>query len=395
MASPLRVILPILVAAGSLGLLASSIYVPSIPDIARELAVPVGAVQLTMTVFLVSYGASMLVIGSLSDRFGRRTVMLAGILVCLLASLACAFAPSINVLIAARAFQAVGGCAGVVIARATVRDLFDREQTARAMAVVAASVTIVPILAPVAGGYIHVWLGWRANFVVVAIAAAILYGIIARWLPETNVNLQNQASLFRGLVTSFATLLRVRRFLGYAMVTGCGGAAYYAFAAAAPVVFIERFHVSPDVYGIYAASSSSGFLVGSAISSRFSVRIGSDWFIRVGGWVQLAAGVAMIGLAWAGYANPGAVIPSLLFMGFGNGFYMPNAFAGGVSVQPQLAGAAAGLAGFVQMTGAGLATLLMAASSLETAIPMGLVIAGAGLVISVGFGRLVKKEMPV
>ena len=385
-----RLILPILIPAASLGLLASSIYVPSIPDIARELAVPVGLVQLTMTVFLASYGVAMLVIGPLSDRFGRRRVMLTGILLCLVASLVCAAAPGIVTLIVGRAFQAFGGCAGVVIARAMVRDLFDREQVARAMAIVASAVTIVPIAGPVLGGYVHVWLGWRANFVIVALGGLALFAIVALRMPETNLNLQNQATLFRGLVSSFATLLRARRFLAYALVTGCGGAAYYAFAAAAPVVFIERFHVSPDVYGIYAASASGGFMFGSVASSRFSVRLGADWFIRLGGWVQIGAGAAMIGLAAAGYATPWAVVPPIFLMGVANGLYMPNAFAGGVSIQPHLAGAAAGLAGFVQMFGAGLATAVMASSALETAIPMGLVIAGAGLLITVAFRILLR-----
>ncbi|MBV8536296.1 MAG: multidrug effflux MFS transporter [Alphaproteobacteria bacterium] len=385
-----RLILPILIPAASLGLLASSIYVPSIPDIARELAVPVGLVQLTMTVFLASYGVAMLVIGPLSDRFGRRRVMLTGILLCLAASLVCAAAPDIATLIVGRAFQAFGGCAGVVIARAMVRDLFDREQVARAMAVVASAVTIVPIAGPVLGGYVHVWLGWRANFIIVALGGLALFAMVAMRMPETNVNLQNQASLFRGLVSSFVTLLRARRFLAYALVTGCGGAAYYAFAAAAPVVFIERFHVSPDVYGIYAASASGGFMLGSVASSRFSVRLGADWFIRLGGWVQIGAGAAMVGLAAAGYATPWAVVPPIFLMGVANGLYMPNAFAGGVSIQPHLAGAAAGLAGFVQMFGAGVATAVMASSALETAIPMGLVIGGAGLLITATFRILMR-----
>jgi len=390
MSSNSRLILPILIPAASLGLLASSIYVPSIPDIARELAVPVGLVQLTMTVFLMSYGIAMLVIGPLSDRFGRRHVMLAGILLCIAASLVCAAAPDIVTLIIGRAFQAFGGCAGVVIARAMVRDMFDREQVARAMAILAAAVTIVPIVGPVLGGYVHVWLGWRANFVIVALGGVILFVIVARRMPETNFNLQNQATLFRGLVSSFVTLLRVRRFLAYALVTGCGGAAYYAFAAAAPVVFIERFHVSPDLYGIYAASASGGFMFGSIASSRFSVRLGADWFIRLGGWVQIGAGGAMIGLAAAGYGTPWAVVPPIFFMGVANGLYMPNAFAGGVSIRPHLAGAGAGLAGFVQMFGAGLATAAMAWSALETAIPMGLVIGGAGLLITIAFRILVR-----
>jgi len=391
MSPSLRLVLPILVAAASLGLLASSIYVPSIPDIAHELDVPIGLVQLTMTVFLVAYGSSMLVVGALSDRFGRRIVLLSGILLCLVASLGCALAHSIEVLLIGRAFQALGSCAGVVIARAMVRDLFDREQTARAMSILAASVTIVPVMAPALGGYLEVWLGWRASFFVVALGAALLYGIVWAWLPETNVVLQNQASLFRGLWNSFVALTRSRRFLGYAMVTGCGGAAYYAFAAAAPVVFIERLHVTPDIYGLYAGVSSLGFFFGSAFSGRYSMRTGTDFFIRLGGLVQLAAGAALIGFAWSGVEATSAIAVPLFFMGAANGMYMPNAFAGGVSVYPHLAGAAAGLAGFVQMSGAGLSTVAMAAVEQTSAIPMGVVIAGAGLVITLAF-RGMEKE---
>jgi DHA1 family bicyclomycin/chloramphenicol resistance-like MFS transporter len=385
-----RLILPILVAAGALGLLASSIYVPSIPDIGRELGVPVGQVQLTMTVFLLAYGVSMLIIGPLSDRYGRRQVLLAGNVLCLVASLACAFAPSIELLLVGRIFQALGSCAGIVIARAMVRDVFDVEQTARAMSMVSMSVSIVPVLAPVLGGYVHVWLGWRANFIVVAVMAVVLYACIAKWLPETNRNLQNQTSLLRGLLGSFAVLLRVRKFLAYGIVTGCGGGAYYAFASAAPIIFIDRFRVSADVYGLVAAVSSIGFIAGSFTSSRLSLRVGPDRLIQIGGALQMTAGAAIAALALTGQADPWSVGISIFFVGCANGLFMPNAFAGSVSVYPQLAGAAAGLAGFIQMGSAGLSTMIMAASPLETAAPMGLVIAGAGLTVTLIFRLLVR-----
>jgi DHA1 family bicyclomycin/chloramphenicol resistance-like MFS transporter len=386
----LRLVLPILVAAGSLGLLASSIYVPSIPDIGRALNAPVGQVQLTMTVFLVAYGASMLIMGSLSDRFGRRRVLLAGNTLCLVASLACAAANSIEILLIGRVFQAIGSCAGIVIARAMVRDLFDREHTARAMSAVAMAVSIVPIMAPALGGYLHVWLGWRANFVAVALFAVVIFFCIAKWLPETNLKPQNQVSLWRSLTSSFAALMRSRGFVAYGIVAGCGGAAYYAFASAAPVIFIDGFHVSADIYGVIAAVSSVGFVTGSFISNRLSLRVGPDRLIQVGGWLQLAAGTFIVGTALASKADPWTIAFALYFMGFANGLFMPNAFAGSVSIYPQLAGAAAGLAGFLQMSGAGLATVLMAASSLQTALPMGLVIAGAGLTITLGFRRLIR-----
>jgi len=386
----LRLVLPILVASGSLGLLASSIYVPSIPDIGRALNAPVGKVQLTMTVFLIAYGVSMLIMGGLSDRFGRRRVLLTGNTLCLVASLACAAANSIEILLVGRVFQAIGSCAGIVIARAMVRDLFDREHTARAMSAVEMAVSIVPVMAPAAGGYLHVWLGWRANFIVVALFAVVLFICIAKWLPETNRQLQNQLSLWRSLTTSFAILIRTRSFIAYALVAGCGGAGYYAFASAAPVIFIDSFHVSADKYGLVAAISSIGFITGSFLSNRLSLRIGPDRLIRIGGGLQLAAGTFIVGTSQIGVADPWTMAFALYFMGTANGLFMPNAFAGSVSAFPQLAGAAAGLAGFIQMSGAGLATLLMAASSIQTALPMGLVIAGAGLTVTVAFRWLIR-----
>jgi DHA1 family bicyclomycin/chloramphenicol resistance-like MFS transporter len=252
------------------------------------------------------------------------------------------------------------------------------------------AVSIVPVMAPAVGGYLHVWLGWRANFIVVALFAVVLTFCISRWLPETNLRPQNQASLWRGMTSSFGVLIRTRSFMAYALVAGCGGTAYYAFASAAPVIFIDSFHVSANIYGLVAAIASFGFITGSFISNRLSLRVGPDRLIQTGGWLQLGAGSLIVGLSLTGTANPWTIALALYFMGTANGLFMPNAFAGSVSTFPLLAGAAAGLAGFIQMSGAGFATVLMAASSLTTALPMGLVIAGAGFVITIGFAWLMR-----
>lgn len=387
---PSRLILALLVSAAALGLLASAIYVPSIPDIARELGVPVGQVQLTLTTFLVGFGASTLFVGALSDRFGRRGVLVAGNVLCAVASAACALADTIELLLIGRAVQAVGACAGMVVARAVVRDIFDRDGTARAMAALAMAATLAPILAPVLGGYIHVAFGWRTSFLVVAVAAGLLAIVTASLLPETNRNLQNEVGLLRGLVVGTTALLRVRRFMAYAVASASGGITFYSFVAAAPVILIDRFGVSPDIFGIYIGVPPLGFMAGSFVTSRLTVRLGGDRLIRWGSAGHVLSGLLLAGLAAAGFAAPWAVIGPLLVMAFSNGLIMPNAYSGGVSVQPHLAGAASGLQNFLQMLGAGAAAALFAALALETAVPLGLAIAGAGLANSLAFRWLAR-----
>lgn len=387
---PTRTILTLLVAAAALGLLASAIYVPSIPDIARELDVPVGQVQLTLTTFLFGFGASTLLTGALSDRFGRRGVLIIGNAVCAAASVACALATSIELLLIGRALQAIGACAGIVVARAVVRDIFDRDETARAMAALAMAATLAPILAPVLGGYIHVTLGWRANFLIVAAAAAFVAVATALFLREINHNLQNEVGLWRGLFVGTTTLLRIRRFMAYTLATASGGVTFYSFVAAAPIILIDRFGVSPDLVGIYVGVPPLGFLTGSFVTSRLAVRIGGDRLIKWGSLGHVLSGLMIAGLAVSGVNEPWAVVGPLLGMTFSNGLIMPNAYAGSVSVQPHLAGAASGLANFLQMIGAGAAAALFAALALETALPLGLVIAAAGLANTIGFRLLAR-----
>ena len=385
-----NLILLVLVGAAALGLIASAIDVPSSPDIARELGVPVGQVQLTLPTYLVAFGAATLIVGALSDRFGRRVVLLSGGVLCALASLACALASSIELLLVGRAVQAIGACTGMVVSRAVVRDIFDRENTARAMAVLAMAVTLAPVLAPILGGYVHVWLGWRANFIVLA-AWALASVLLAAWLlPETNRDLQTQGGLLRGVFSALVTLLQFRDFLAYALAVACGGVTFYSFIVAAPVILIDRMGVSPDLFGLYIGIPPLGFMTGSYITSRLTGRMGPNRMILCGGAGHVLSGSLLIGLAAAGFAAPWAVIGPLVVMGFSNGLIMSNAYAGGVSVQPQLAGAASGLANFVQMLMAGAAAAAFAALVLETAMPVGVAIAAAGAVILLLFPVLVR-----
>jgi DHA1 family bicyclomycin/chloramphenicol resistance-like MFS transporter len=271
-------------------------------------------------------------------------------------------------LLIARAIQAVGACAGMALARAMVRDLFDRDGTARAMAALAMGVTLIPVFSPIIGGYLHIWFGWRSTFVFMTIVGILLLGTIVWKLPETNLNLQNQLGMLRGFASGMSALLRSPRFLGYGIVVAGGGAAFYGFGAAAPILLIDHFHIPPEQYAYYGVSGTIGFFGGSFLSRRFVTSAGIDRLILYGGGILVLAGVLMA--AMANVPSGWTILVPLLFMGIGHGLAMPNANAGGVSIHPQLAGTASGLAGFIQTIGAVIATIGMATVQHHSAWPI-------------------------
>ncbi|MCW5730045.1 MAG: multidrug effflux MFS transporter [Alphaproteobacteria bacterium] len=378
-------LLILLAGCSGLGLLASAIYVPSMPDMARIFGTGIGEVQLTLSVFLASFAVATLVHGPLSDRFGRRRVLIAGLVLCAVSSFACSFAPNIETLIALRAFQAFGSCAGMVVVRAVIRDLYGPEHMPRAMAFVALGVTLSPALAPILGGQLHVRFGWWASFDFVAAFTALLTLLIFLRLPETNRHPPPPGSLLAGMAGSFASLLGARQFMVYALVIAFAASGFYGFAAGAPVVLIDAYGVAPDFYGLFAAFPPAGFICGTLLTSRVLRRAGSpDRLISIGTLVISVAGGAMALLSWSGIQSPLAVAGPMLLYGFGNGLIMPNAFAGSMRYYPRIAGAASALAGFLQQAAGAVATtaltLLPQTSSKPLTFQVALSAIGAALV---------------
>lgn len=377
-------LLILLAGCSGLGLLASAIYVPSMPDMARIFGTGIGEVQLTLSVFLASFAIATLVHGPLSDRFGRRRVLIGGLLLCAASSLACSFAPNIETLIVLRAFQAFGSCAGMVVVRAVIRDLYGPDHMPRAMAFVALGVTLSPALAPILGGQLHVRFGWWASFDFVAGFTALITLLIWWRLPETNRHPQAPGNLLAGMARSFASLFMARHFMVYALVIAFAASGFYGFAAGAPVVLIDAYGVAPDFYGFFAAFPPVGFIFGTLVTSRVLKRGGSaDRLISNGTLVILAAGSAMAALSWSGIQAPLAVAGPMMLYGFGNGLVMPNAFAGSMRYYPRMAGAASAMAGFLQQAAGAVATtvltLLPQASSKPLTLQVAISAIGAAL----------------
>ncbi|MFC3229292.1 multidrug effflux MFS transporter [Marinibaculum pumilum] len=367
----------------ALGVLASVIYVPSIPAIALALGVGEGAVQHSMTLYLLAFAVSTLLIGPISDRLGRRPTLIGGLVLFSLSGVACALSDTILTLQLARMVQGVGACACMIVGRAVVRDIYDRERTARAMAILGIVVASGPALAPLLGGQLQVLFGWESSFVFVAGWGALLL-LMAIWvLPETVDRRQVAPGVVRQFAHSYSLLLTAPPFIGYALSVGGGAVGFYAFTAAAPIVLISVHGVPAELYGFFAACPPIGFVTGSWVCSRLTSRFGIERMILAGCIGILLTGTAIVGLD-LGVGGPYAIALPMIAFGFSNGLSMPNAFAGGLSVYPRIAGAASGLQTFCQMGGGALGTLLVAEFAVRTGWELGVMIIAGGLAALAG-----------
>ena len=375
-----RVLLTALVAFGPLS---TDLYLPSLPTLVTVFGTDIATVQLTLSVFLVGFAVSQLVYGPVSDRFGRRPALLGGVAIYLAASVACAFADDIGGLIVARFFQALGACCGPVVARAVVRDVFGRDRAATVLAYMAMAMTMAPAAGPVLGGVVTELFGWRANFVLLSVFAAVILVATWAWMGETNAHRDEDALRPGRLAANYVLLLRDRSFLGYMLIVAFAYSGIFAFISGSSFVLIGRLHLTPAQYGASFGVVVLGYTVGSFLAGRLSVRLGGQKMIRMGTAVSLAGGLLGVGLAAADIAHLVAVVgPVFLFM-IGAGLTLPNAMAGAVGPYPMMAGLASSLVGFAQMAIAAVIGILVGHLHSGTQLPMmgaiGLVALGAVL----------------
>jgi MFS transporter, DHA1 family, multidrug resistance protein len=382
-----RAVLLSLTASSSLGLVASTIYVPSVPAIAQALHTSLARVQLTFAAYLLAFAISMLVLGPLSDRAGRRRTVLCGLALSALASLVCAASPSIEILIAARVLQGIGACAGLVVGRALTREIWGPAAAAQVIAGRAIAATLMQASAPVVGGYLQAWIGWRANFAAVAVLAGVAMVLMVRYVPDAAASGRREPGGHR-LLANYKALITTRRFVAYAFAAAGAHAGFHIFAAGAPAVLIGRFGVAPQAYGLYAALPPLGFLVGSFLSNRLTNRLGVDGMIAIGATVLIPAGLIMLTMALFHLAGPFVIIGPMIFVCCGSGLITPNATAGSLGANPRIVGAASGLGSFIQMTGAASATAALSFGPSGSPLLLALIIAGAGLFCVTSFGSL-------
>src|SRR5438552_5537232 len=291
-------VLPVLLTAiVGLGALSIDMFLPSLPAMTLAFGSDAATAQLTVTLFLAGLAAAQLLWGPRSDRLGRRRVLLTGLAVYAAAGTACAFAPSMSLLVAARVVQALGAGSGPVIARAVVRDLYEPERAARVLAAMGTAQALTPILAPMLGGWVHVLAGWRAVFLVLGAFGAAFLVTAWRIVPETNV----YAGAGEG--GGLAALLRHPRYAAYVAAAALMFSGQFAFITGSSFALITILGVSPTVYGLCFGAVAVGLMAGNFVSVRLGPRLGIDTMIGGGTMIGAAAGVVMAALAWAGLAS--------------------------------------------------------------------------------------------
>ena len=363
----MSVLLTMLVA---LGPISTDLYLPTLPALVRVFDTSVATTQLTLSVFMTGFALSQLVYGPLSDRFGRRPVLLGGVALYVVGSLLCLIAPSIGLLIVARLIQAVGACCGPVLGRAVVRDVHGRERAAKVLAYMAMAMALAPAVGPMIGGALTVWSGWRACFAVLAGLGTLLLGAVWWGLPETNHLRDPDAIRPRRLLAHYLHLFGDRVFMGYVATVAFTFSGLFSFISGSSFVLIDGMGVSQPVFGLCFGVVVVGYMVGSLIAARATMRLGGDRMIGLGGLVGVLGGGAGFALAWGGVAEPAAVVGPMALVMAGAGMVLPNAFAGAIGPYPGMAGLASSLLGFSQMALAAGAGAVVGHLHDGTSVPM-------------------------
>ncbi|MGH6926160.1 MAG: multidrug effflux MFS transporter [Propylenella sp.] len=386
----------ILVAISSLSPLGINIIVPSLPSLAREFGVDYGVAQLTLSVFLASMAVFLILTGPLTDMFGRRPVLFAGLGIFLAATVAAALAPNISVLIAARVVQAAGAGAGVVIGRAAVGDLYERERAASMMGYLTMAYGLSPMLAPLIGGLLEEWRGWRASFVFLALVGTVVVAVAWRVLPETARSRAagGPAPTFFGALYELA---RVPAFWAIALTNALASSVYFTFLGGGAFVSEHHLGLSPAAYGFYFILISLGYIGGNWVTGRHAVRVGPMRLVTAGGAIVFVAVLAMVAAERIGVLVEATFFVPTFFIGFANGLVTPNCVAIGASIRPRLAGTAVGIAAGLQLGVGAAASTAVALWIARDQSPFPLVaqmlivaaLTVAGVIIA---GRLLRRE---
>ncbi|MEZ4316338.1 MAG: multidrug effflux MFS transporter [Myxococcota bacterium] len=379
-----RAVVPLgfLVLMGSLaaiGPFSIDMYLPALPAVQAHYATDAASVQSTLSSYFLGLAVGQLAFGPLIDRFGRRPPLLFGMVAYVVASIGCAFAPSIGLLVGLRFFQALGACAGVVVSRAVLRDLYSPRDMARVLSLILLIMGIAPIVAPMVGSAVFGALGWPALFVLLAVYGAGLTVAIARFLPETLAT-PSEALDVRALTVQYLGLFRNRAFLGYALSGGIAQAGMFAYIASSSFVFLQTYALTPTQYSMLFGLNATG-LIGAAQLNSWLLRTRSpeqvlEWTLPA----FLIAGLALVGAAATGVGGVFGVIVPLFVAMATLGFCFPNTTAAAMGAVKDRVGMASALLGMLQFTLAGMGSAISGQAFDGTALPMALTISGCGIV---------------
>jgi MFS transporter, DHA1 family, multidrug resistance protein len=362
----------------ALGPLSMDMYLPSLPDIAHVLGAPVARTQLTISSYLIGFAVGQMIYGPLSDRYGRRPVLLAAVALYLASTLACAAAQSVDLLIVARLLQGISGSGAIVLARAIVRDVYSGVQAARELSLMGSISATAPIVAPMIGGVLQAGFGWRANFICMSVGGLIALLVAARLLPETLRPSNRASSLsFFSMVRGYGAVARHRGFLVYLGIITTTYAGLFAWVSGASVVLQGVYGLSAVTFGFTFALGAAGYMLGAMLATRLVVRLGLDRTIGVGVVVIAAGGLSLALAVATGVPGLWLVAAMALYLA-GVGLAMPQAMAGALTPFPDRAGTAASLMGLVQQAMAAIIAAVIGAYLVQSAWPV------TGVVVAMG-----------
>ena len=370
--------------------MALTIFLPAVVNMSEGLNTPLTTVQLVIPAYLCAFAIMQLVAGPLSDAFGRRPIILCGVGLFTLASIACGMSNNIEQLLLSRFFQAMGACTTIVVGRAIVRDGSDGKTAARTLSYLAMALAVGPAIAPLFGGYLVSWFDWRATFISTALLGACALIVAIPRFNETLTTDMRRKLDFSGMFRNYLILTKNRLFLGYSLSIAFLTGTFQTFIVAAPIVMIDQMGVSPELFGFYVMTVPGTFIIASFISARLSNVLPMDCTIAIGCFAAVFGGFLQFGFSVTGNSTPITILISVLISNFGTGLAFANCYAQALSmVQPATAGAASALTVFFHIGWAFLVSLAIANLENITTIHLGISQSATALASAFAFIGLV------
>lgn len=328
--------------------ISTDLYLPALPAIRAAFSDSGAHVQMTLSAFILGFGVAHLFTGPLSDRFGRRPLLLSGLGIYVLATLGCALASDVNMLIMFRVLQGIGACSGSVMSRAIIRDLYEPKRGAYVFSMIAAAFTIVPMFAPLLGGSLTVWFGWRATFACLLVFSLLLLAATWLFLGETNRHLDPTATQPEKLVGNYGLILRNPVFLGYALCCMFSYAGLFTYLSLSSFVLFDAYGVPAEQFGLWFMLGVAGHTSGALACNRLVRSIAMTRLVLLSGSITMSGALLMLALVWNEVSHPLAVMGPMILYLFGHGITSPLCMTGAVGPFPKLAGTASALFGFMQ-----------------------------------------------
>jgi DHA1 family bicyclomycin/chloramphenicol resistance-like MFS transporter len=363
----------------ALGPLSMDMYLPSLPDIGQTLQAPIPQVQLTISSYLFGFAVGQIFYGPISDRLGRKPVLLVALALYGVATIGCAAAQSIHGLIAMRFVQALGGAGSIVLARAVVRDLYSGVRAGRELSLMGSVTAFAPIVAPMIGGLLQTAFGWRAIFVLLVIFAVVSGAVAARLLPETLRERTPGPFSLGGMAAVYRSILAHRGFLANLGILTTTFIGLFAWVSGAPVVMQGvHYGLTPFVFGVTFAMGAAGYMFGTFVAARLVMRVGLDRMMGLGTAVMALGGLTLMAVVAFDLSHAFWLVGAMTIYLAGLGFALPASMAGALTPFPDRAGAASSLMGFTQQSGAAIAAAAIGFYLGRSAWPVAIAVAAMG-----------------